>query len=96
MNRFNRLITLPLAFALLATAMVAAVGEPVARPDGGMIEPVIALGGVETAPETLPVSEEAAPAELEQAAASRAEHAARLRWVITLPHARNSCCRRPI
>ncbi len=96
MNRFNRLITLPLAFALFATAMVAAVGEPVQRPDGAPLDPLPVISDAEPAPALMPVSDESEPAELDQAAATRGAQAARLRWVITLPHARNSCCRRPI
>ena len=93
MNRLNRLFTRPLIFALAAAGMVVAVGEPVEDRFEAEVAADLALP-VEVA---LPVSELESDPELATAAeARRGEHAARLRWLITLPHARNSCCRRPV
>jgi hypothetical protein len=101
MNRLNRLLTRPLLFALAATAMVAAVGEPVDAPAAERLDPAASISAsVPTEPALPAVQVEAEAAEVEVevvrgAELSRAENAARLRWLITLPHARNSCCRRP-
>lgn len=93
MNRLNRLLTRPLIFALVASGMVVAVGEPV----GDRLESEAAVGFELPVEVAVPVGE--VEVELERAAvieARRGEHAARQRWLITLPHARNSCCRRPV
>lgn len=95
MNRLNRLITLPLAFALFAAAMVAVLGEPVQAPAGELRDPVVVIGSAEPL-QTLPQADPLDAVDAELSATVRGEHAARLRWLITLPHARSSCCRRPI
>jgi hypothetical protein len=88
MNRFHRLMTRPLLFALAAAGMVAMLGEPVAP--GAAADPVLGAKLGEAAPLPAAVDEPAMPE------ARRDEHAARLRWLITLPQARNNCCRRPL
>lgn len=91
MNRFHRLLTRPLLFALIATGMVAAVGEPVVSTAELEQESALMIAPTAEAEPTM------IEAELERSSeAARAEHAAKLRWLITLPHARNSCCRRPV
>jgi hypothetical protein len=88
MNRIHRRIIRPLLFALAAAVMVATLGEPVTR--GG---PAARAAGAELgAAAALPTAGEGQSARQAQ----RGEHAARLRWLMTLPHARNSCCRRPV
>lgn len=87
MNRIHRLITRPLLFALAAAGMVALFGEPIAP--GELADR--ASGASPGTSSALPTAVGEAPA----AQAQEGEHAARLRWLITLPHARNSCCRTP-
>ncbi|MCK7592915.1 hypothetical protein [Pseudomarimonas salicorniae] len=99
MNRFHRLLTRPLFFALLATGMVVAVGEPVATPMAAGV-------GDDTAHCALAAADLGSPVETLEVEVNtetevvetpiRAEQAARLRWLITLPHARSSCCRQPV
>lgn len=86
MSPLNRYLTRPLVFAALAVATVVAVGEPVQAPVAAQAAPVV---------EALPAAV-VAEAEPGTPAASRAHQASRLRWLITLPSARNSCCRRPV
>lgn len=86
MSPLNRYLTRPLVFAAFAVGTVIAVGEPVQAPS---VEPGTAAGEVQ------PALADAA-AEPGSPAAVRANQASRLRWLITLPGARKSCCRRPV
>lgn len=88
MSPLNRYLTRPLVFAAFAVATVVAVGEPVQAPVAAQAEPV-----VEALPAAVVVEAEVEPG---TPAAARAHQASRLRWLITLPSARNSCCRRPV
>jgi hypothetical protein len=84
MSPLNRYLTRPLVFAVLAVATVVAVGEPVQTPRVEQAAPVVEVLPAVAEAETAPPSRQ------------RADRASQLRWLITLPNARTSCCRRPV
>ena len=86
MNRLNRDVLLPLAFATSAVSAVVALGEPIEQP---AVAPVV----IEFQAREMPV----AVAEVEAAVERVEQKAAHMRWLVTLPSARKSspCCSRP-
>jgi len=90
MNRLTRCLSLSLLFATLGASAVAVFGEPVENTPAYDIAEATEAEAIEGLSTELPGVEPAATGK-EAAAASR------MRWMITLPGARNrNCCRPPV